>query len=152
MDENTEKKIRFFIFIAIFLLLGASALYFLVFAPKPIYEESKDVLADSGNFEFTLDTATDIYEVQLVLTYRYGLGHGIDDIRGEIVSPSGKRYTRKGLLSAKGAGEAGTEKYILHFIDIKSEEGVFKMTFTKSHGDIKLKKATLKIFPKEAKE
>jgi len=136
------RKLTFGVLIVCLLLLVTRCI-------EAIYEDSKGVTGNSAEFEFMLGLSLPSYEVQLQVRYSYGLGHSLDKLTREIISPSGKKYTDWTLLSAEKANQVRSGLKTLHFQNVQQEEGTFKLTIQKEPGKIKLKKATLKVYPIE---
>jgi len=118
---------------------------------EPVFKDSKKVFGNSVEFEFPLDISNPIYDIKVQIRYSYGYGFALEKLIGEIISPSGKKYSAWTLLSAGKAERVGSGLKSLYFQNVKSEKGTFKLLINKRPGLIKLERATLKIYVGEDK-
>lgn len=127
-------------------LLVITLLTLITGCKEAVYQDSQSINGNEAEFLFVLDTSQPSYDVKIGYTYSYGLGIGTDKLNFELISPSGKKYTKFSLLSAKKTAQVGSTSTSKTFKDVQSEEGTFKLTIKKDGTKINLKKASIKIY------
>ena len=110
-----------------------------------IYEQSKEITGSEAEFELTLDSTLPAYYIQVQINYNYGFGARSDRLTGELVSPSGAKYTDTSTLTGGKSNQAGSTVSYLYFKNVTQEDGMFQLHLEKLPGDMTLKSVTVKV-------